>query len=905
MNVMNAAGSSHKTGGTEMAGVILHETVLGQAMRHVADTPLMRQYRQIKQRYPDTIVLFRLGDFYETFEEDAAITAQVCGIALTRRNNGAAGDVPMAGFPYHQLDTYLPKLVRAGYRVAVCEQLEDPKFARGIVRRGVVEVVTPGVVLSDKLLEAKQSRYVAALALPVRSGQLVGIAIADASTGEFMTMEVDAESVLDVLEGFAPAELLVAKRDYRTVHEWSSRLVWHPALTRLEDWLVEEGFARQLLQRHFGVESLKGFGIAHLTQGIAAAGAVLHYIRETQQERVHHLQRIRLYNPSEYMELDAATRRNLELLATVADGRADGSLWRVLDKTLTPMGGRLLRFWLHHPLRFPEAIRRRLAAVRVIVEHTAHRQQLRQLLPAIGDIERMLSRIATGRALPREYVGLGRGLETARQIAALVQQLPAEGVLADIAWHELLCVTAPLGERLCQALQENPPSEFGSGTIFRPGFSAELDQLRQLRESSKEWLLQYQESERRRTGIPSLKVGYNAVFGYYIEVTHAHRSKVPADYERKQTLTNAERYTTPILKDMELKLLHAEERIAALEQELLGQLRQDILHNLAALQHLAQAIALIDCVQSLAEVAQEYGYSEPTVDDSEVIEIRAGRHPVVERLLPAGESYVPNDTYLDTEQEQICLLTGPNMSGKSCYLRQVGLIVLLAQIGSFVPAQQARIGVVDRIFTRVGAHDNITGGESTFLVEMHEAAAILHNATRRSLILLDEVGRGTATFDGLSIAWAIAEYIHNVVRARTLFATHYHELNALAERYPRIRAYHAEVREVDGHVLFTHRILPGGTDHSFGIHVAQMAGLPRWVIERAWEIIGMLEHEHGRAAARALNASVAAVPEPMQLSIFTLVDDPVRERLRQLDPNTLTPLQALQILAELCQLARQ
>jgi len=863
----------------------------------------MRQYRQIKQRYPDTIVLFRLGDFYETFEEDAAITAQVCGIALTRRNNGAAGDVPMAGFPHHQLDTYLPKLVRAGYRVAVCEQLEDPKLARGIVRRGVVEVVTPGVALYDKLLEAKQSRYVAAVALPARAGQMAGIAVADASTGEFFATEVAAARVPDVLESFAPAEILVAKRDYQTVRAWEGLLVWRPVVTRLEDWLVDEGFARQLLQRHFDVGSLKGFGVEHLSQGLAAAGAVLHYIRETQQEQAVHLRSIRYYNPSEYMELDAATRRNLELLATVAEGREDGSLWRILDKTLTPMGGRLLKFWLHRPLRDPAAIRHRLAAVRAFYEHTELRQKLRQLLPRVGDIERLVSRIATGRALPREYRGLGQSVETCGQIAALLQEMPAAGVLGELEWRALMASVEPLGKRLQEVFHDEPPSEFGSGGIFRPGVSPELDELRELLRSSKEWLQRYQDSERHRTGIPSLKVGFNAVFGYYIEVTHAHRDKVPPDYERKQTLANAERYTTPILKEMELKLLHAEERIAAIEQELLSKLRQEILQQVAPLQELSRAVATVDCLQSLAEVAQQYNYCEPEVDDSEVIDIRAGRHPVVERLLPAGERYVPNDTYLDTEQEQVHVVTGPNMSGKSCYLRQVGLIVLLAQIGSFVPAERARIGVVDRIFTRVGAHDNITGGESTFLVEMHETAAILHNATRRSLILLDEVGRGTATFDGISLAWAIAEYIHEFLRARTLFATHYHELNALAERYPRIRAYHAEVREVEGQLLFTHRILPGGTDHSFGIHVAQMAGVPEWVIRRAWEIMHLLEREHGRSAATALQST--GVPEPVQLSMFTLLDDPLRERLRQIDPNTVTPLQALQILAELCEQARR
>ncbi len=871
-------------------------------MARMAETPLMRQYRDIKRRYPDTIVLFRLGDFYETFEEDAAVTARVCGIALTRRNNGAAGDVPMAGFPYHQLDTYLPKLVQAGYRVAVCEQLEDPKLARGIVRRGVVEVVTPGVALYDKLLEAKRSRYLAAIALPVRAGQPAGIACAEASTAEFFVTEVEPERAVSILESFAPAELLLARRDYRTVQGWSEQLSWKPVLTRLEDWLVEEEFARQLLQRHFGVDSLKGFGIDHLSRGLAAAGAVLHYVRETQQEQAPHLRSIRYYNASEYMELDAATRRNLELLATAAEGRPDGSLWRILDKTQTPMGGRLLRFWLHRPLRRPEAIRQRLSAVRLLVDHPEQRQRLRQLLAQMEDLERLLSRIATGRALPREYVGLGRSLLLCQHLAKLLQELPLCGVLADLRWDAWLATVVPVAERLQAMFHDSPVSEFGSGTIFREGISPELDELRSMVRSSKEWLAQYQEAERRRTGIPSLKVGYNAVFGYYIEVTHPHRAKVPAEYERKQTLTNAERYTTPALKELELKLLRAEERIAALEQELIGRIRHELIEHMVTFQEVAQAVATVDCLQSLAEVASQYGYCEPEVDDSEIIEIHAGRHPVVERLLPPGEQYVPNDTYLDTESEQLHVLTGPNMSGKSCYLRQVGLIVLLAQMGSFVPARRARIGVVDRIFTRVGAHDNITGGESTFLVEMHEAAAILHNATRRSLILLDEVGRGTATLDGISIAWAIAEYVHEVVRARTLFATHYHELNALAEQYPRIRAYHAEVRDIDGQLLFTHRILPGGTDHSFGIHVARMAGIPEWVVQRAEEILTILEAKHSSSSAVLRTAGRR---QPLQLNMFPLGEDPLRQRLREIDPLSLTPLEALQLLAQLCEQARR
>ncbi len=885
--------------------VILREFLssCAAAMARRADTPLMRQYRQIKQQYPDTIVLFRLGDFYETFEEDAAITARVCGIALTRRNNGAAGDVPMAGFPYHQLDTYLPRLVRAGYRVAVCEQLEDPKFARGIVRRGVVEVVTPGVALSEKLLEPKHSRYVAAVALPLHPQQPAGIALADASTGEFLVSEVEPVRWIEVLASFTPAELLVARRDLPTVQGMREQLWWQPALTRLEDWLVEEEFARQLLTRHFGTLSLKGFGVEHLHMGLAAAGAVLHYVRETQQEQAPQLRSLHYYNASEFMELDAATQRNLELLATAADGRAEGSLWKLLDHTLTPMGGRLLKSWLRRPLRVLEPIHQRLRSVRILYDHPTVREQLRQVLPQLLDLERTTARIATGKALPREYAELARSIVLCQRIAQLLQELPREALLSQLHLSDALQQLLPLAQTLERALRSDPASQFGSGAIFRQGYCAELDELCHLLHSSKDWLAQYQEQERRRTGIPSLKVGYNAVFGYYIEITHAHRAKVPPEYERKQTLTNAERYTTPQLREMESKLLHAEERIAALEQQLLEQLRQGVLEQLGMLQQLARDVALLDCLQSLAHVAALYGYCEPTVDDSEILSIEDGRHPVVERLLPQGQQYVPNSTYLDTEREQIHILTGPNMSGKSCYLRQVGLIVLLAQIGSFVPARAARIGIVDRIFTRVGAQDNLTGGESTFLVEMHEAAAILHSATCRSLILLDEVGRGTATFDGISIAWAIAEYIHEFIGARTLFATHYHELNALAERYDRIRAYHAEVQEVDGQLLFTYRIRPGGTDHSFGIHVAQMAGIPAWVVQRAQEILRQLESEHGRATTSAALERVGP-RTPVQLSIFSLAEERLRERLCSIDPERITPLEALQILAQLCQEAR-
>ncbi len=871
-------------------------------------TPLMRQYYQIKRRYPDTIVLFRLGDFYETFDEDAITTAKVCNITLTKRNNGSAGDIPMAGFPYHQLDNYLPKLVRAGYRVAVCEQLEDPKKARGIVRRDVVEVVTPGVTFNDKLLDAKINNYVAALWLYQQAKTpMAAIAYADISTGEFYTCEITQQQLLTTLEMIQPAEILISKQQRTAIETLLQPLSYDPAITRLEEWLFEESFARETLLRHFSTRSLKGFGIENRNGAIVTAGVVLHYFYETQRGTVEHIRSIRLYDPSEYMSLDFATRRNLEIFYTF-DGSRQGTLFQILDKTLTPMGGRLFKKWLAAPLRRLKPIQQRLEAVDALFRSPDVRRQLQEILQSIGDMERILSRIAANRAIPRDYVLLSHTLTVIPTIQSLLTSLSSD-TLRTIG-NSLHSLTE-LATELQRAFVEEPASTVGSGEIFRPGFSPQLDELLEALRYGQQWIKEYQERERQRTGIPSLKVGFNNVFGYYIEVTHAHRKKVPADYERKQTLTAAERYTTPELKEIEAKILNAEEQIAELERQLLNEMRTNVLQYADALQHNASLLAMLDCFQSFAEAAEQYGYCKPEVEDSERLEIFNGRHPVIEQLLPVGERYVPNSTRMDTETEQIHILTGPNMSGKSSYLRQVGLIVLLAQVGSFVPADRARIGIVDMIFTRVGAQDNIAAGESTFLVEMLETAYILHNATHRSLILLDEVGRGTATFDGISIAWAIAEYLHNHIGAKTIFATHYHELTALAEHLPRIHNYHVDVEEVDGTLLFTHKVKPGYTDHSFGIHVAKMAGIPEPVLRRAEEVLRTLESQSEstqpggkQPATRKARTEAISPSSQFQLTLFEFKDEELRKRIRSIDISNTTPLQALQILEELQRLVQ-
>lgn len=873
-------------------------------------TPLMRQYNQIKKKYPDTVLLFRLGDFFETFEEDAKITAKVCGITLTKRNNGGS-ETPLAGFPHHQLDNYLPKLVRAGFRVAVCEQLEDPKHARGIVRRDVVEVVTPGVAINDKLLDTKRNNYLATLALTHAKGgiSLAGISCVDVSTGEFFTTEVTFSEIVNVLESLQPAEILICKQHQSETEQFTKKLVSLPSITRLEEWLFDEQFAREQLLQHFGTASLKGFGIAEMTAGIVAAGVALHYISETQKGHLPQIRHISSYNPSEYIALDFATKRNLEITFSMSDASREGTLIHILDKTETAMGGRMFKKWLIRPLRKLKPLEQRLNAVKCLFDDDGLRELLRRELAEVGDIERLMSKICTGRATPRDLVSFKNTLAKIPKIRTLLLDLPSE-TLKQIT--QTLTPLPEIFDLLQNSLAEDPPAQVGGGNVFREGFSPELDEIRNAMYSGKSWMANFQESERQKTGIPSLKVGFTNVFGYYIEITNTHKTKIPDYFDRKQTLANAERYTTPELKEMESKILNAEEKIGDLERELFNQLRMKIAESADIAQKNAALLGMIDCFQSFAHAAREYDFCEPKLEESTILDIVGGRHPVVERLLTVGENYTPNSTFLTTDEQQIHIITGPNMSGKSSYLRQVGLIVLLAQIGSFVPAKSAKIGLTDMIFTRVGAQDNITAGESTFLVEMQEAANILNNATAQSLILLDEVGRGTSTFDGISIAWAIAEFIHEKIGARTLFATHYHELNELAVRFERIHNYKVDVQEIGDKVIFTHRVAAGAADHSFGIYVAEMAGLPVEVTVRAKEIMLALEENsakefatetvrHGEPSAKTSRQNV--IPDKIaaisQLSMFEVRDDEIRDKIKGLDLNVMSPMQALQTLWEL------
>jgi DNA mismatch repair protein MutS len=883
------------------------------------ETPLMRQYNKIKERHPDAVLLFRLGDFYETFEEDARTVARILGITLTKRSNGQAADVPLAGFPYHALDTYLPRLVQAGLRVAICEQLEDPKLARKVVKRDVVEVVTPGVSLHDQILNPRRSNYLAAVHFGDRADGRVGVSFADVSTGEFQVTEVDESGLEAMLQTIGPAELLVDKRKKSRVESFRER----PFVpTYLEDWVFGYDFGYETLLRHFKTHSLKGFGVDHLQTGIIAAGAVLYYLGETQKGRLPQFRRLTAYSGDDYIALDAATRRNLELVSNMHSGGQEGSLFQILDETLTPMGARLLRRWLVRPLRKLDVIERRLDAVEALFSGTELRDRVREELRQVSDLERLAAKVATGRATPRDLVFLKLSLRQVPRVKATIEGHPCHA-LAEIAASLSLC--AGTVERIDRALVEEPPAQLGLGGAIRPGYNAELDELRTLARSGKDWIARMQKHEVERTGIPSLKVGFNKVFGYYIEITNAHKGKVPEDYVRKQTLVNAERYITPALKEYEEKILSAEEKMAALEGELFNELRMTVAEDVAPMQTNAQMLARLDVLASLAEVAVRHGYARPTLDESLDLDIEDGRHPVVEHSLAIGESFIPNSVRLSTADQQILIITGPNMAGKSVILRQVGLIVLLAQVGSFVPARRAHVGIVDRIFTRVGASDNLAAGESTFLVEMNETANILNNASERSLILLDEVGRGTSTFDGLSIAWSLVEYLHEVpsIAARTLFATHYHELNELADRYPRVRNARIEVHEQAGKVIFLRRLLPGGADHSYGIEVARMAGLPESVILRAKEILAHLESQHlaidgqGGGHNKTNGAPVHAkkpvtrnAPAPettFQMSLFTadprLVD--LMERVRSLDVDRLTPVEALLKLAEFKRIASE
>ena len=873
-------------------------------------TPLMRQYYKIKDRHPQAILLFRMGDFYEAFEEDAKTISSILGITLTKRSNGAAKDVPMAGIPHHALDNYLPKLIRAGKRVAICEQLEDAKYAKKVVKRGVVEVVTPGVSFSDELLNPKQSNYLAAIHWAGQGAEAhVGVAFIDASTGEFFVTEARATELPDLLQTISPAEVIIDKNEKQRLQDGRTPDF---ILTPQEDWVFGYDFGYETLLRHFETHSLKGFGVEGMETGLVAAGAALYYLSETQQGDLPHVRRIQRYERDDYMTLDAATKRNLELVTSMQGGGREGTLVEILDDTLTPMGGRLLRHWLLRPLRRVEAIERRLNAVEALVQAPERRGALRDELREIGDMERLAAKVATGRATPRDLVHLKLSL---RQVPALKATLQEEDTpaLADVS--EALTLCRSVVTLIQDALVDDPPATIGDGGLIREGYDDTLDDLRDLSANAKSWVKNMQQEESKRTGIDSLKVGFNKVFGYYLEVTNTHKEKVPEHYIRKQTLVNSERYITPELKEYEEKILTAQEKIERLEQELFNELRMAVAEETEALQRNASLIAMLDVFGTLAVIAETNDYVRPDVAADRRLAIRAGRHPVVEQTLPPGEPFIPNDVQLDVDTDQILVITGPNMAGKSVVLRQVGLLVLLAQVGSFVPADEAHVGVVDRIFTRVGASDNLAAGESTFLVEMNETANILNNASPASLILLDEVGRGTSTFDGLSIAWSLVEYLHEQpeVAARTLFATHYHELNELAGRLERVQNYSIQVKEHDGRIIFLRKMVAGGTDHSYGIDVARMAGLPPAVIDRARSVLRQLESQEwvvdeadasGDGLPSTVRPQVPDLDEPsFQRSLFDAPPDPqaaaLKEQVGQLDPDRMTPIEALMKLVEL------
>jgi DNA mismatch repair protein MutS len=859
------------------------------------ETPLMTQYRKVKEKYPDMILLFRMGDFFETFENDAIIASKVLGITLTKRSNGAASEVPLAGFPHHALDNYLPKLVKAGYRVAVCEQLEDPKFAKGIVKRDVIEVVTPGAAFSDKLLNHKSNNFLACIYV---KENVCGFSFCDVSTGEFAASEIAEKYIFEQIETINPAEILVPKRNKELIlkllniidsasSETENKKF---AITKVDDWVFNIDYARELLTNQFGTQSLKGFGIDDMNEGVIAAGCIMNYLNETQKNKLEHIKNIYRYSYTDYIILDPSTKRNLEITASINEGGREGTLISILDRTQTAMGGRLMKKWISRPLRKKDQIERRLEAVKDLFENKTYRKKLSEQLESIADLERLLSKVATGKAVPRDVLQLKISLKKTGVIKEQLGEFKSSSVTA--LRTGLVIITGLINE-IETVLNENYLTGSDNYGIINKGYNKELDELKEIHINGKTWIENFQSKERKRTGINSLKVDFNKVFGYYIEITKANLDKAPADYVRKQTLVNAERFITDELKTYEDKILNAEERITVLENKIFGDLRAFIMKFTDDIQKNANLIATLDALNSFAEVSDAYVYVKPEINESDEIEIIDGRHPVIERLLPAGEKYIPNDTKTDTGDNQILILTGPNMSGKSSYLRQTGLIVLLAQIGCFVPAKSAKIGIVDKIFTRVGASDNIAKGESTFLVEMHEAANILNNATGKSLILLDEIGRGTSTYDGISIAWAITEYLHENpnIRAKTLFATHYHELNSLADNYDRIKNYRVEVREYGDKVIFLRKITEGTADHSYGIQVAQMAGLPESVTKRAKEILKNLEDKQYRKSHR----------NDIQISLFEVTkdDSKILKKLNEVDINEITPVDALNLLKSL------
>lgn len=871
------------------------------------ETPLMKQYYEIKAVHPDAILLFRVGDFYETFGDDAIKASSILGITLTKRANGSASSVELAGFPYHALDTYMPKLVRAGERVAICEQLEDPKLTKKLVKRGVIEMVTPGIVLGENLISGKENTFLASVYF---GRNITGIALMDVSTGEYYVAEGDDVYIDKLISNFQPKEIVFQRGYEERFHDafGSSHYTY-----RLDEWVFAENVNRDKLCKQLGVPSLKGFGVEAMSAGISAAGAILYYLEFTEHHHTAHISTISRIDREDTVWIDKFTIRNLELFSSNAS-TSKCSFTEVIDRTLTAMGGRQLKRWVAMPLMDLDKIRFRQDIVELFTTDRELAEAMREQIALIGDMERIASRIATQRITPRELVQLKHSLAAVEMLQSMMISTDHE------ALHRIASSVEPLvevRERLEREIYPDPETnQIQRGGIIADGVSAELDDLRRIALHGKNYLHSLQQRESEATGIPSLKVAYNNVFGYYIEVRNTHKDKVPESWIRKQTLTGAERYITEELKEYEQKIMGAEERILQIEAQIYAEIIAFISRHLAPLQRDARIVANMDCLQSMARLAEERKYVRPAVDDSSIIDIKQGRHPVIETLMPIGEEYIPNDVYLDNESQQIIIITGPNMSGKSALLRQTALIVLLAQMGSFVPAKEARIGIVDKIFTRVGASDNLSEGESTFMVEMLESASILNNISERSLVLLDEIGRGTSTYDGISIAWAMVEYLHNNAQgaAKTLFATHYHELNELENMLPRVKNYHVTVKEVDKSIVFLRKLVRGGTEHSFGIHVARMAGMPRSVVARAEAILSNLEKVYGsgeivpssslkqRNKRRAVAESAIETKDNIQLSMFQL-DDPVlieiRDRIKGLDIDSLTPLEALNKLNEI------
>ena len=851
-------------------------------------TPMMKQFLDLKAKHPDAVMLFRCGDFYETYSTDAVVASEILGITLTKRANGKGKTIEMAGFPHHALDTYLPKLIRAGKRVAICDQLEDPKLTKKLVKRGITELVTPGVSINDNVLNYRENNFLAA----VHFGKgACGVAFLDISTGEFLTAEGPFDYVDKLLNNFAPKEVLF-ERGKRLMFEGNFGSKFFTF--ELDDWVFTETSAREKLLKHFEVKNLKGFGVEHLKNGIIASGAILQYLIMTQHTQIGHVTSLARIEEDKYVRLDKFTVRSLELMGSMNDGGS--SLLNVIDKTISPMGARLLKRWLVFPLKDVQPINERLNVVEYFFRQPDFKELIEEQLHLIGDLERIISKVAVGRVSPREVVALKVALQAIEPIKAACMEAD-NASLNHIG--EQLNICQSIRDRIEREIDNDPPLLINKGGVIKSGVSVELDELRRIAYSGKDYLLQIQQRESELTEIPSLKIGYNNVFGYYIEVRNTHKDKVPAEWIRKQTLANAERYITQELKEYEEKILGAEDKILVLETQLYAELVQSLSEFIPAIQINANQIARLDCLLSFATAARENNYIRPVVADDDVLEIRQGRHPVIEKQLPIGEKYIANDVMLDSQTQQIIIITGPNMAGKSALLRQTALITLLAQIGSFVPAENAHIGLVDKIFTRVGASDNISVGESTFMVEMNEAADILNNLSPRSLVLFDELGRGTSTYDGISIAWAIVEHIHEhpKAKARTLFATHYHELNEMEKSFRRIKNYNVSVKEIDNKVIFLRKLERGGSEHSFGIHVAKMAGMPKSIVKRANDILKQLETDN-----RQQGISGKPMPEVgetrggMQLSFFQL-DDPVlcliRDEILNLDVNNLTPLEAL------------